>query len=967
LIDHALPEMEGATLKNFLRIDCSTRSLNVSEVSCVDHATPELISTLKGYIVNVPELPLPFAMVDVGKYYPSLFSKKRINLIKGGKDQFTSADRMKLVVHICNELEANVERCIDTLIDAFFLIGFRKPLNKIKMKILRESLEGKISEAERILRKNNLVVERKYKEKFYETRNETITNVIKVCLRKGYNAWIDYFKYLTTAFYAYHMKQQPVAKPPFMSDVSITSILPGMFNSWTNVIKNKNKKDMNGLSKWTNLLETILLGVKKGMPKAPKWMIQQKELDTMKALTTEPSTLVPVEVQGPYSEIMITQDLVKDECRRIVREIFLTSIMTRKQWERPFVPSFNSNYNWSRSEYGAIGEFKHWLENQDYVRDKYKDLKDKKLVNITPVDLAVSVEINSKFQQDLRHAEQAEIDQRPGEWFSPGVRMEKTELDEIWSEIFWDLWTDVKTEKPYVQTVGLDEPLKIRVISKGPPKLYTCLHPLQKYMWRTLKQHPVFELISRPVTDDDINSLLKDMLPDEEINSGDYKASTDNLHSWISEELANSLVDIMNENGSYIPPDLREYFIRSLTKHIFIDEDGNELPQKEGQLMGSVTSFPILCLANAVLCRLAIEINTRKRYSVVNEQTYKKNKYLRKLTGVKERYNYNPLPLLVNGDDCLFRGKKAFNLPPIEEDGVPERRQSITEVWTAVAGFGGLTPSVGKSYTSDISCNPCFAVINSCTYYYNTETTLWKRVKHVNMGLVYGQPKVGSREKLSYNDLGTLHRELFETCAPDCWELASAMFIKRNRSTLEQFPNIPWTMPRWLGGPGLIADKECKHNHKDRLCASIIRSGIIKLKSRRLEYAVELDKYVKTQLNLDKIYFEKGRPLLGAEEVDIFTTVLEDQDLKENSLELYASLCIETVLTQPVDKFTTLCFEGVQERNELQDYKTNRYNCSMWCRAAKLTQDPRYNYIEPMKEVDVDPLKIETFFPVVVY
>jgi len=235
------------------------------------------------------------------------------------------------------------------------------------------------------------------------------------------------------------------------------------------------------------------------------------------------------------------------------------------------------------------------------------------------------------------------------------------------------------------------------------------------------------------------------------------------------------------------------------------------------------------------------------------------------------------------------------------------------------------------------------------------------------MGLVYGQPKVGSREKLSYNDLGTLHRELFETCASDCWELASAMFIKRNRSTLEQFPNIPWTMPKWLGGPGLINDKECKHNHKDRLCAAMIRSGIVKLRPRRLEYAVELDKYVKTKLNLDKIFFEKGRPLLDTEEVDIFTTILEDQDLKENSLELYASLCIETVLTQPVDKFTTLCFEGVQERNELQDYKTNRYNCSMWCRAAKLTQDPRYNYIEPIKEIDMDPFKIDSYFPVVVY
>jgi hypothetical protein len=193
------------------------------------------------------------------------------------------------------------------------------------------------------------------------------------------------------------------------------------------------------------------------------------------------------------------------------------------------------------------------------------------------------------------------------------------------------------------------------------------------------------------------------------------------------------------------------------------------------------------------------------------------------------------------------------------------------------------------------------------------------------------------------------------------------MFIARNRETLEMFPHIPWNMPKWLGGPGLISDTEYKHNNKDRLCASMIRSGIVKLRPRRLEYAIELDRFVKSQLNLDKIFFEKGRPLLGAEEVDIFTNVLENQDLKETTEELYASMCIETVLTQTIENFTTLCFEGVQERNEFQDYKTNRYNNYMWSRADYLTRDPRYNYIEPIKVIDVDPLKVDSYYPVVAY
>jgi hypothetical protein len=214
----------------------------------------------------------------------------------------------------------------------------------------------------------------------------------------------------------------------------------------------------------------------------------------------------------------------------------------------------------------------------------------------------------------------------------------------------------------------------------------------------------------------------------------------------------------------------------------------------------------------------------------------------------------------------------------------------------------------------------------------------WDRIYYVNMGLVYGQPKVGSRECLSYNDLGTLHRELRETCPEQLWAASSAAFIHQNIKTLEQFPFIPWNMPKWLGGPGLLCQGDQKFSWIDRKAASIIRSGIIKLQDRRQEYAIELDRFVKRELDLDKVTFESARPLLAAEEVDIFTNILNDQDLKQNSMELYASLCIETVLTKPIEKFTTLCLEGLQDRNAEIDYKTNlKYR--LLCHFGRLVQD----------------------------
>jgi hypothetical protein len=347
-----------------------------------------------------------------------------------------------------------------------------------------------------------------------------------------------------------------------------------------------------------------------------------------------------------------------------------------------------------------------------------------------------------------------------------------------------------------------------------------------------------------------------------------------------------------------------------------------------------------------------------------SQRAYARARRVNRLNGNRNgKYNYNPLPLRVNGDDCLFRGLKSRSNRFEEGDYT----QSITQVWTTIAAFGGLTPSVGKSYVSSLECEPCFAVINSCTYYLDKQKGIWERVKYINMGIVYGQPKVGSRENLSFNDLGTLHRELKETTPEDCWELASAMFIKRNRNVLNKYPDIPWNMPTWLGGPGLIPESETHNDYFDRKCAAFIRIELLKLRPRRLEYAVELDNFVKKELNLDKIHYRGARPLLSAEEVDIFTDVLDEQDLRDNSEQLYASMCIETVLTKPIEDFTTVCFEGLSDRNTYKDHLINIHNNNIWRRAARYAKEVQYNYILPIEKEDVQPVKIDSYFPVVVY
>jgi hypothetical protein len=88
---------------------------------------------------------------------------------------------------------------------------------------------------------------------------------------------------------------------------------------------------------------------------------------------------------------------------------------------------------------------------------------------------------------------------------------------------------------------------------------------------------------------------------------------------------------------------------------------------KNGQLMGSILSFPVLCAINLASYWCALEEYTGC--------TYKKEE----------------LPCLINGDDILFKSNDAF--------------YTVWQKWITKAGF---TLSVGKNYIS-----PHFITVNS--------------------------------------------------------------------------------------------------------------------------------------------------------------------------------------------------------------------------------------------------------------
>jgi hypothetical protein len=299
-------------------------------------------------------------------------------------------------------------------------------------------------------------------------------------------------------------------------------------------------------------------------------------------------------------------------------------------------------------------------------------------------------------------------------------------------------------EVPHAQCVGLPEALKIRVITKGPPITYFVLKPLQKFLWSSLRKRPEFPLIGEPLTADLLNQRFSRLRPETMFLSGDYTAATDELQSFVSNSIVDGISAALN-----LPEDMRVLFKRALTGHIFVDGEGNEAPQKRGQLMGSIVSFPILCVANYCLIRMA------------------------------QIWSNDHGPFLINGDDCLIGHLGHF-----------------PHFWRKIGTAMGLSESIGKTYNSDSFCT-----LNSL--YFKMNKGKWVSMKHVNMGHLLAKKSGGDKETKGNHELGVLHQELIAKSPEKMKGLLHDYFIYLHSNKLKDFRGS-WFLPTYLGGLGLL-------------------------------------------------------------------------------------------------------------------------------------------------------------------
>lgn len=801
---------------------------------------------------------------------------------------------------------------------------------------------------------------------------------LKSCLRfvstaPGTGLWIKFFKDLTCNFYSVWYSQDVTTTPQSRFRDGWRYPLGGPYRKLTQkLLKHKYIFDF--------FAETMLRA-KMGMPKASEDLILAAVEKTFVALTSTPK--IPMDEVVTVSstsvfwlpdsrlrqgrpkgtkllktkkvvvvprEKKITQRSIEKQGRRTVRELFYGTEFTPTDMSKPFFPSTSSNYINSRSKGGAVG----------FIQDELLKMKKELLVDFVPMEVEIRGEITRKYG-DRGLVEQATFDAVPDcelnikcssstlqgrTHFVNGSAVNLERFESTWKNLYWNMYQKAIDEDPLVEPVGLAEFLKVRVITKGPPLTYTVLKPFQKFLWGVLRRYPAFKLIGEVVTAEYMYEILGRLNEDEEFTSGDYQASTDNLHSWLTEAIVDEMFKCFLEyNPGYaqmMPSSFRDMVVRALTKHIFVrkDDDGNvteRLPQLEGQLMGSIISFPFLCIANAAMCRYALELDQGRKYRLGNDPSE------------------GPLaPIMINGDDCAIKASPRFR-----------------DIWRKVTRIGGLLESQGKTYFSRE-----FVVINSERFNYTeANDNPYESQPYVNFGLINGCKKGTTQEETWVEKLasiGTRHQELMKWCPDYSKPLIHELFMRKWSNFLKTYASdIPWYLPTWLGGLGLV-DIQNRLSKIDRMLGSIVLHEWDKLKPRNLTKAPEWQMHDRVASRLTELNVS----LENCSHAIVMSDCPNDpRDLIDENARLYTALVIETLFCCNNLQKDCKTVKDKNDQNLLLDAKLLsgiNHNRHVYQKANDIMKQKkvgksRYANYRPLENNELELEKKETILPVFIY
>jgi len=320
---------------------------------------------------------------------------------------------------------------------------------------------------------------------------------------------------------------------------------------------------------------------------------------------------------------------------------------------------------------------------------------------------------------------------------------------------FDDAVEKARNEPKDVMVHPILEPLKVRLISKGNTWRYWVSRFFQKGLWAHLQKFPQFKLTGKVLDPTDLLNLLG---REKKIGvydrfrkwvSGDYKAATDGLNIMYTKEAFEAALAKAPKGYGH---DLLEVLRSVLYEQDLHYPSNSGVPpvnQTNGQLMGSTLSFPILCIVNLVCYWRALE------------------EYLGRSVELEE------LPVLINGDDILFRTNDEFY-----------------QIWRKYIGNVGFILSLGKNYV-----HKNILTVNS-TFYRHARDTIkggqiydrFELLGYLNIGLLIGQSKTGSGGSETVKPLWDAHNELIDWAVDP--ERASRRFIHYRLDEIKEATKI---------------------------------------------------------------------------------------------------------------------------------------------------------------------------------
>lgn len=418
---------------------------------------------------------------------------------------------------------------------------------------------------------------------------------------------------------------------------------------------------------WRN---TVLHGIKKGLPHMGETMLV-KNLKAMKARLTV---------------VKKTPSRLRDEIARTAREVFPKGIL----WEDwagadPYVGvSSNASYEYVRSKGGNLGLLRDMSEGFQNPDGEWELPDNSRLAGDQLGSMAWCP--TRGVEGEIRYPSWLVTDQ----------------YQQSQREAVFTYKTANATAKP------IFEPLKIRMISASDLASNGVYSKLQQALWKGLQRFPQFSLTGRPVGVEDLKEILRmtQELAGSAFSrwvSGDYSAATDSMHNDAT------LAAISALSGDPITLKvLKQGLMDNIIdfgENALLDEALGPFKMTNGQLMGCVFSFPILCIVNIAVYRAALEIRLGREMKI------------------------SELPVRVNGDDILFRTDNE--LLRLWESGIPEV---------------GFEKSVGKNYVSTTT-----AVINS-QYFRAVRGQDGKfeisAIPYLNCGWIAGQCKTGASDAM---------------------------------------------------------------------------------------------------------------------------------------------------------------------------------------------------------------------------